>query len=325
MTAARAFWTTAAGQGEIRSASAPDPKPGEARLRTLVSAISPGTERLIFRGGAPESLWSAMRCPHQDGDFPFPVKYGYACVGVVEDGPSDWVGARAFCLHPHQTRFTVPLAALRRLPDALPTPRAALAANMETAVNALWDAGPRLGDRIAVVGCGVVGLLVAGLAVRIPGCAVQAIDPDPARRARAARLGADAVEPDAAAPDADLVIHASATEAGLACALRLARLEGTVLELSWYGDQAPRAPLGEAFHPRRLKLISSQVGRLAPAQAVRWTDASRAAFALSLLADPDFDAIWDDAGRFDDLPAIMAAVAAGGGAPAPIIRYEEKG
>ena len=318
----RAFWTTAAGRGEIRSADAPPPSQDQARLRTLVSAVSPGTERLIFAGRAPDSLWAEMRCPFQEGDFPFPVKYGYACVGVVEEGPEDWLGARAFCLHPHQTRFTVPVAALRRVPDALSTPRAAMAANMETAVNALWDARPRIGDRIAIVGCGIVGLLVGALAARIVGVEAQAIDPDPARRARAERLGLDARPPAAAVGDNDIVFHASATEAGLSLALSLARVEGRIVELSWYGDQAPRAPLGEAFHPKRLTLISSQVGRLSPDQAVAWTHGRRASFALDLLSDPDFDCLWDIVGRFDDLPDLLPKIAAGEGPPAPLIAYE---
>lgn len=317
----RAFWTVAAGKGDLRVADAPDPGEHEARLRTLVSAISPGTERLVFRGGAPESLHETMRCPFQEGTFPFPVKYGYACVGLVEAGPAAWIGARAFCLHPHQERFTVPIAALRRVPDAVSTPRAALAANMETAVNALWDARPRLGDRIAVIGCGVVGLLTASLAATLAGTVVLAVDPDPARRARAEKLGLTACALDEAEGARDLVIHASASEAGLALALSLARSEGTVLELSWYGDRRPTVPLGEAFHPRRLKLISSQVGRLHPDQGLRWTLAGRADFALSLLADPAYDAVWDTVGAFDALPDIMPRIAAGEGPPAPIITY----
>ncbi|MES1163034.1 MAG: zinc-binding alcohol dehydrogenase [Rhizobacter sp.] len=232
-------------------------------------------------------------------------------MGVVEQGPEALVGRHVFCLYPHQTRYVVPVEAVHPLPDGLPPARAVLAANMETAINALWDAAPRLGDRIAVVGAGVVGLLVAWLAGRMPGCVVEVIDVHPARRPVAESLGVAFASPQGAAPDADLVVHASGSPQGLATALRLAAFEATVLELSWYGQRAVTLPLGEAFHSRRLTLRSSQVGHVATAQRARWSHGRRLGLALSLLRDPALDALVTDAAPFEELPSVLQRLAAG--------------
>src|SRR6185437_5324565 len=247
------------------------------------------SEALVFAGRVPESQVTVMRCPFQEGEFPAPVKYGYASVGIIEAGAASLLGRRVFCLYPHQDRYVVPESAVLPVPDSVPDARAVLAANMETALNGLWDAAPRLGDRIAVVGAGVVGCCVAALAARVPGTQVELIDIDPARAALAASLGCRFARPEAATPEADLVIHCSGSAAGLATALRLAGFEATVLELSWYGAGDVAAPLGEAFHSRRLSLRSSQVGAVATAQRARWSHRRRLALALDLLADPVFD------------------------------------
>jgi hypothetical protein len=308
---ARACWLIQPGRAEIRNEMLPPVTDGHAQVRTLHSGISRGTETLVFRGDVPPSEFQRMRAPFQDGEFPAPVKYGYANVGIVEQGPQALLGRTVFCLYPHQTRYVVPVSALHPLPAAVPPQRAVLAAQMETAVNALWDAPPRIGDHIAVVGAGVIGLLVAWLAQRVPGCRVEVIDIDPARAAVAQALGLRWQTPDQAQTEADGVIHASATEAGLATALRLAGMEATVLELSWYGRLQPRLALGEAFHARRLTLKSSQVGRMAPAQSSRWTHARRLALALALLDDPALDALITDAAAFDELPQVLQRLAQG--------------
>jgi 2-desacetyl-2-hydroxyethyl bacteriochlorophyllide A dehydrogenase len=319
---ARAFWTVAPGQGEIREASLRPPGPGEVRVQALRSGISRGTESLVFNGQVPPSQWAAMRCPHQEGDFPGPVKYGYASVGRVIEGPAALQGRRVFCLYPHQDHYVVPADAVVPVPDAVPDDRAVLAANLETAVNGLWDAAPRLGDRIAVVGAGVVGSLVAALAARVPGTQVQLIDTDPRRAALARQLGCAFATPNDAAADADLVIHASGHPGGLATALRLAGFEATVLELSWYGDRSVSVPLGEAFHARRLTLRSSQVGAVATAQRARWSYRRRLALALDLLADPVFDALLTGHSAFADLPATLHRLAsAPDGALCHVITY----
>ncbi|CAN7553169.1 zinc-binding alcohol dehydrogenase [Pseudorhodoferax sp. LjRoot39] len=306
-----ACWTEAPGRAALRGGTLPALPEGSVQVRTLHSAVSRGTELLVFRGEVPESEYRRMRAPFQQGDFPGPVKYGYASVGVVEEGPADWLGRAVFCLHPHQTRYQVPAAAVHALPAGLPPARAVLAANMETAVNALWDAAPRLGDRIAVVGGGVVGLLVAWLASRVPGCAVELVDVQAERATVAARLGLAFALPAAARPDADLVVHASGQPQGLVTALGLAGFESQVLELSWYGRRAVTLPLGEAFHAQRLCLRSSQVGQVATAQRSRWSHGRRLALALDLLRDPVLDALITDHAPFDALPAVLQRLSDG--------------
>jgi NADPH:quinone reductase-like Zn-dependent oxidoreductase len=319
---ARAFWIATPGRGELRRAPLAPPRAGEVLVRTIASGISRGSESLVFAGRVPKSQHQAMRCPFQQGDFPAPVKYGYASVGVVEDGVPEWRGRRVFCLYPHQDRYVVPVDAILAIPDAVPDARAVLAANMETAVNGLWDAAPSLGDRIAVVGAGVVGALMAALAARLPGAAVDLVDIDPARAALAATLGCRFALPDNASGEFDVVIHASGSAAGLATALRLAGFEATVLEMSWYGDASVPAPLGEAFHAKRLVLRSSQVGAVAAAQRARWSHRRRLALALDLLADPVFDHLIAGECRFDDLPQVMARLASDpAGVLCQVVRY----
>jgi NADPH:quinone reductase-like Zn-dependent oxidoreductase len=307
--AARSFWVVAPGRGEIRAEAMRAPRGEEVLVRTLFSGISRGTEALVFQGRVPPSEFLRMRAPFQDGDFPGPVKYGYACVGIVEDGRSDLRGQRVFVLHPHQSHFIVPMGAIHVVPDAVPSERAVLAANLETAINGLWDGRPHIGDRVAVVGGGTVGCLVAWLASRVVGCQVELVDVNPNRARIARALGVDFAEPGQAQPEADVVLHASATAAGLDTALRLAGFEATIVELSWYGVDVVPAPLGRAFHAKRLTLKSSQVGHVPDSQRGRWSTKRRMALALRLLADPTLDVLITGESGFDSLPETMEAVA----------------
>lgn len=309
--AARAFWLRAPGQGEIRSAAVRDPGPDEVLVRTLYSGVSRGTETLVFRGGVPESQYDLMRAPFQEGDFPGPVKYGYLNVGVVEQGPSALRGRTVFCLYPHQTRYVVPATAVTPLPDGVAPERAVLAGTVETAVNALWDAAPLIGDRVSVVGAGMVGCSVARILAGMPGVRVQLVDADPARAAVAGALGVDFALPEQAVEGRDLVFHASATEEGLTRSLELLEPDGTVIELSWYGDRRVSLPLGEFFHSRRLVIRGSQVGALPPARRARRDFADRLALALDLLADPAYDALITGESGFEELPDVMPLLAAG--------------
>ncbi|GAA2572944.1 zinc-binding alcohol dehydrogenase [Streptomyces roseoviolaceus] len=307
---ARSFWIDSPGRGEIRDVTLPEPGEGEVLVRTLYSGVSRGTETLVFRGGVPVSQHTAMRAPFQEGDFPGPVKYGYLNVGLVEEGPEELAGRTVFCLYPHQSRYVVPAHAVTPVPDTVPAERAVLAGTVETAVNALWDAAPLVGDRIAVVGGGMVGCSVAALLARFPGVRVQLVDADPSRAAIAKTLGVGFATPADAEGECDLVVHASATEQGLARSLELLTAEGTVLELSWYGDRRISLPLGEAFHSRRLVIRSSQVGTVSPARPNR-TYADRLAVALDLLADPALDALVTGESAFEELPDVLPRLASG--------------
>jgi threonine dehydrogenase-like Zn-dependent dehydrogenase len=246
------------------------------------------------------------------GVFPFPVKYGYAIVGTVETGPPHLHGRLVFALHPHQDVFAVPTDAFAPLPDGLPPQRAVLAANMETALNAVWDGAPGPADRIAVIGAGVVGALVAFLCAQVPGAEVTLVDIDPTRATLARALGVAFAPPAGAPKDCDLVFHASGAASGLATALELAGDEARIIEMSWYGAGEAAIPLGGAFHSRRLTIVSSQVGKVAPSHRPRWTSARRLAAALDLLRDPRLDALLAPPVRFADLPAELARILAPG-------------
>ncbi|MCB1510224.1 MAG: zinc-binding alcohol dehydrogenase [Hyphomicrobiaceae bacterium] len=311
---AQALWYTAPGRIEIRTEQLAPPAPGQALVRMAHSAVSRGTERLVFKGAVPETEWPRMRAPHQAGDFPFPVKYGYSATGIVEAGPAELVGRNVFCLFPHQDLFVVDINWLVPVPDAIPLPRATLTANMETALNALWDAGAGPGDRIVVVGAGIVGLLIAHLAARLPGVEVTLVDLLPERAGLAETLGAQFATPTNAPPGADIVFHTTATSGGLETAIACAGFEATVVEMSWYGDRPTTVTLGGHFHSGRLRLISSQVGQVSLSRRSRWNHRRRMETAVGLLSVPSLDALVDNRIAFseakDKLPAVFDATAA---------------
>lgn len=309
--AAIAWWIVAPGEGEHRPEPLPPRGDGEALVRTLWTGISRGTESLVARCEVPESERDRMRAPFQSGDFPFPVKYGYLNVGVVEEGPDDLVGRTVFSLFPHQSRFVVPADALTVVPDDVPARRAVLAGAVETAVNILWDAEPHLGDRVIVVGAGMIGCSVAALAGRIPGVEVTIVDVDPAKADVAASLGVGFADPADELPPADIVIEASGNGAGLQHALRAAATDGLIVVASWYGSRPIPLDLGADFHSRRLTIRSSQVGAVAASRRSRRSTHDRLALALRLLADPAFDTLLADSSPWTDLPRLTADLAAG--------------
>jgi hypothetical protein len=321
---ARAFWIAAPGRGEIRTEALPSVSADEVVVRALYSGISRGTEALVFRGRVPASEYERMRAPFQAGDFPGPVKYGYASVGLVERGPRQLLDRHVFTLYPHQTRYVVPATAVHLLPHDVPPSRAVLAANLETAINGLWDARPQIGDRVVVVGAGTVGSLTAWLAGRIHGCDVELVDINPQRASIAKALGVRFSSGDAISEGADVVLHASGSAAGLDLSLRVAGFEATIVELSWYGDQPVPMALGQAFHARRLTLRSSQVGRVAASQRARWDSRRRMQLALASLTDPALDALVTGETGFESLPQVMAELADGSlDAICHRVRYDE--
>jgi NADPH:quinone reductase-like Zn-dependent oxidoreductase len=304
-----AFWVAAPGCGEIRREAVPAPGCLEASVQTLYSGVSRGTECMVFCGRVPASENERMRAPFQAGQFPAPVKYGYANVGRIVQGPPELIGKLSFCLYPHQQRYVVPCEALYVLPETVPPQRAVLAANLETALNGLWDSGAAPGDRLTVIGAGSIGCLAAWLASRMPGCDVELVDINSHRAMVAAALGVQFAQPDAARTGADVVLHASGSAQGLALAMRIAGYEATIVELSWYGNGFVALPLGEAFHSQRLTLKSSQVGAVPATRRGRWSLRRRMELALSLLADPALDVLINSEGRFEDLPQALQQLA----------------
>jgi hypothetical protein len=307
---AQALWYIGPGRAEIREEKLVPLEPGHVRVRSLFGAISRGTEAIVLAGRVPQSEFTRMRAPFMGGDFPFPVKYGYATVGRVEQGPPGLLDQNVFVLHPHQSLFDIPASAAVPLPEGVPPARAVLAANMETALNALWDASPKPAARIAVVGAGVVGALVGFVCGQQAGAQVTLVDINPARAELARKLDVQFATPDSAPVDCDLVVHASATAAGLATALKLASFEATVLELSWYGDAQVPVALGGAFHSRRLRLVSSQVGHVAPSHRADWTHSRRLAAAVDMLSDTRLEALLAPAVAFGELPARLPDILA---------------
>ncbi len=305
---AQALWYVGPGQAEIREERLMPLADGHVRVRAIYSAISRGTEALIAAGRVPESEYQRMRAPFMAGSFPFPVKYGYASVGEVEAGPAALIGRNVFALHPHQTKFDLPAGAVVPIPGDVPLSRAVLAANIETALNATWDAAPGPSGRIAVVGVGVVGALVGFLCSRIEGAEVTLVDIDPARERLARALNLNFATPYGAPADCDFVFHSSATADGLSTALNIAADEAKIVELSWYGAGAVAVPLGGAFHSRRLKIISSQVGKVAPSHRAAFTHRRRLEAAVKLAAHPHLDALLNPAFSFRELPSRLADI-----------------
>lgn len=321
----QSFWIEEPGRGAIRTADWTGPlADGDVLVQARFGALSRGTEACVFQGRVPQSEWNRMRCPFQEGDFPGPLKYGYINVGRVLDGPDGLRGREVFCLFPHQTLFAVPAGAVVPIPTGVPAERAVLAANMETAVNVLWDAAPLAGDRVTVIGGGVLGCLIAFLAGKMPGVAVSVIDPDTEKLNIFQSLGIQSFHPDEASDGQDIVIHTSATEAGLRQSLKLARDEGRIIEASWFGDREVSLPLGRDFHSRRLQLIGSQVGMVSPAKRATHGYADRMALALAQLADPALDALFTHEIEFETLPEKLPHFAENGSGVACVrIRYPD--
>lgn len=313
---ARALWFESPGVAALRDEPLAEPGEGELRVRAICSGISAGTERLVLMGEVPEEARAQMALAAMRGSFALPIAYGYATVGVVEAlGPgvdAARLGERVFLFHPHQDVLVSAASALRSLPSAPPPERLVLAPNLETAVNAVWDAGVGLGDRVLVSGLGVVGLLIAWLCRRAGAGAVIGVDPEEARRDLARALGATrtlaAATPEEIAP-ADHLIEASGTPAALGALVADAGPEAKITVVSWYGRGEVPLPLGGLFHPHRVTLRSSQVGQLDPARRGRWDHARRWALVGELLGEPALDALIAPPVPLSAAPALYARLA----------------
>lgn len=320
---ARGLWYVKPGTAELRSERLDLPRPGEARVRTEFSAFSRGTERHVAFGNVPKSEISRMRAPLQAGEFPFPVKYGYSAAGVVTAGKDEMIGRRVFCLAPHQDHFHAPEAMLADIPAGVPSKRATLAANMETALNAHWDAGTSAADRVLVVGAGIVGLLTAYIARRIAGTDVVVTDIDAGRAAIAGELGLAFCPLSTIPHDRRLVFHTSGTAAGLQSAIEAAAFEGRVIEMSWYANTPVTLALGGPFHAQRLTIIASQVGHVAPSRRPLITPRERLQGAVALLDDPALDALVAQEIPFSAVANAIPGLLTEQSSLPPVIRYSD--
>jgi hypothetical protein len=288
MRRARAFWLTSKGRGVVRRQALPDPGPGWCIVRAVFSAVSPGTERLVALGRVPGPLQDEMRCPYMGGRFPFPVKYGYSLVGEVVEGPKALRGRIVHVLHPHQDICLVRCEDVRPLPHGLPPARATLASNMETAVTAVWDSAVTVGERVLVIGFGIVGSLVARVLGSGPAVELEVAETRAVRRRLAESMGFQVSATPPKRPF-DVAFDTSGTPAGLQAAIEGVGLEGRVIAVSWFGARPARLDLGGSFHSRRKRVIASQVSRIPGGMRPRWDVARRAELVFRLLERPDFD------------------------------------
>lgn len=320
---AHAYWVTETGHGELRPEALQTPGEQEALVRTLYSGVSRGTERVVHEGRVPERVADRMHAPHQEGDFPGPVKYGYLNVGVVEQGPREWIGKTVFSLHPHQDFYVVPTDQLTAVPEGIPPRRAVLTGIVEVAINALWEAGPRLGDRVAVVGGGLVGGVLATLLRKYPLGRLQLVDADPEKQKLAETINVEFAHTTEAKNDCDIVFHCSASNEGLKLSLQLAGDDSDVVEISWFADKEVTLPLGEDFHARRLNIRSSQVGAVALPRRHRRTNAQRLQLAAAALRDPVFDTFLTSECQFQNLPATLATLLERPGGFCHVVAYPQ--
>ncbi|HSQ79372.1 MAG TPA: zinc-binding alcohol dehydrogenase [Candidatus Bathyarchaeia archaeon] len=301
MIEARAFWLTRKGRGALKAETLDYPGGDWCVVRAMFSAVSPGTERLVAMDRVPAALRQEMRCPYMGGRFPFPVKYGYSLVGEVVQGPAELRGRVVHVLHPHQDFCVVRAKDVRPLPAGVPPARATLASNLETAITAAWDAEVMIGERILVVGFGVVGSLVARVLALGPAFEVTVAETRPDRRRLAESLGFRVAE-GRGEGHFDLAFDTSGAAAGLRSAVESVGLEGRVVAVSWFGTAPVPLDLGGTFHSRRKRIIGSQVSRLPGGLGPRWDTARRTELVFRLLERPEFDLHVGPAVSFTELP-----------------------
>lgn len=304
MAEAKALWFRTRGHAEILEERLPRLRPGWCRLHTLFSAISPGTERLVYSGEVPEDLHREMRCPYMGGKFPFPVKYGYSLVGKITEGPEDSIGSVVHVLHPHQDQCIVRTEHTFPIPPQVPPSRATLASNLETAVNAIWDSEVTIGEHALIIGFGAVGSLVARLLSFMSGIKLEIVDANPSKIALAEKMGFKACDPGSVSGNFDLAFHASRSSDGLQLAVDRVGFEGRIIELSWYGTNKISLSLGGTFHSQRKAILSSQVATPSRRQRSRWDHARRRSLVFELLERSEFDSHITHSVPFGGLPDI---------------------
>ena len=307
MRKARALWHTSASQSQIKEVEL-SANPA-CVVKSLYSLISTGTERLVSRGQVPHALYASMKVPYMEGEFSFPVKYGYSLVGEVQEGPEEILGKKVHLLHPHQDYCRVQASELTVLPGEVPPLRATLASNLETALNSIWDSGVSVGDRVLVVGFGIIGSLTARLLQSIAGVEVWVYDLDAQRSELASASGFHIV--DRMLYDFDIAFHCSSSSKGLQSCIDHIGFEGKVMEMSWYGEQAVELQLGGSFHQQRKQIISSQVSSIPSNHRARWDFNRRKAVVMELLKNPAYDQHLGEQVPFDKVPALFGNIRKG--------------
>lgn len=285
----------------------PNKKKNSCLIKTLFTAISPGTEYLVYSGGVPKKLYVEMRCPYMGGDFSFPIKYGYSLVGQVLDGPTSLKGKLIHTLHPHQDYARISAEDVYVIPDGISPQRATLASNMETALNAIWDSGVNIGDKVLIVGFGIIGSLIARILSFIPQVEVDVLDVQPAKITLIEQLGFS-IYKEEKEKKYDLAFHTSGSGPGLQTSINNVGLEGKIIETSWYGDKEVNLCLGETFHSQRKLIISSQVSHLPACKSARWDYKRRKEVVFQLLLHPEFDAHITHTIAFHNLPKLFQSL-----------------
>lgn len=306
-----ALWHLSETHSEIRQIPSVLFLEGYCEIKALYSLISTGTERLVASGKVPEELHASMQVPYMEGSFSLPVKYGYSLVGEVVDGPENLKRKIVHLLHPHQDYCVVLAEDVFVIPREIPSQRAILASNLETALNALWDSGVSAGDKVMVAGFGIIGSLVVRLLTLMPAVQVMVIDTDPNRKKLAETMGFSTAHAEELDADFDLAFHCSGHETGLQTCIDKAGPEGKVIEMSWYGNKPVTLNLGGTFHSQRKSIISSQVSSLPASKQARWNFYRRKQVVFELLKNPAFDQHIAATIAFQELPALFEKIRKG--------------
>ena len=265
----------------------------ELLVKAYYSGISYGTEKIVHDSQVPANQYEFMRAPHQVGEFNKEVKYGYLSVGKVVVGPKSMMNKMVYTMFPHQSMYILKSSLATLIPSHIPYKRALLTANMETAINAMWDSQPSIGDNTYVIGAGIVGILMAYVLSSTFGIKVTVIDNNASKKKLCKFFNIDFENNINCIKDPDIIFECSGNASVLSDLINNSTLETKICILSWYGKQQSKIKMGENCFSRRLEIIFSQVGNITPIQSKKWDNLSRRALALKLLDNKKLDSLID--------------------------------
>ncbi len=301
-----ALWHLSESSTILKTTNIRNDHPTSCLIKSLYSLVSTGTERLVAQGKVPGNLQEAMKVPYMEGSFGFPLTYGYSLVGEIIEGPEHLISKNVHIMHPHQSMLYADEAHVALIPEDIPSKRAVLISNLETAINAVWDSEVTLGENVFVAGFGTIGSLLCQVLRKFPAIDLHVLEPNQARCEKARSWGFNAVQaitlPE---PPFDVAFNTSCHENGLQVCIDSVGYEGKVVELSWYGTQSVNINLGKSFHHFRKQIISSQVSQIPGHKLSRWDYRRRKALAFDLLKDPFFDELLTDEISFEDAPVFF--------------------